>query len=209
MSSCSLCNFFKRSFLYQILIIIASLKLKNAWRYNKAFTQRIVDLLESMNLPEKWADYLPKNKEYTHKGFLITLIVLASFSILNLSFFKVLSAIGCILLAFIYHNPIPNIKNIIAKKEPCTWTTFEQNLPEMEFIIYICLAFGMLANAFSCSTCSLDKDKEKEEKKEEEKEIPIIREENKEIPKSKKDKKESNKNNSNKNVNKKNKKKKE
>ena len=209
MSNCCCCNFIKRSFLYQILIIIASLKLKDAWRYNKAFVQRIVDLLASANLPEKWANYLPKNKEYTHKGFLITLIVLASFSILNLSFFKVLSAIGCILLAFIYHNPIPNIKNIIAKKEPCTWTAFEQNLPEMKFIIYICLAFGMLANAFSCSTCSLDKDKEKEEKKEKEKEIPIIREENKEIPKSKKDKKESNKNNSNKNVNKKNKKKKE
>ena len=207
MSNCCCCNFIKRSFLYQILIIISSLKLKDAWRYNKAFVQRIVDLLESMNLPEKWADYLPKNKEYTHKGFLITLIVLASFSILNLSFFKVLSAIGCILLAFIYHNPIPNIKNLIAKKEPCTWTNFEQNLPEMEFIIYICLAFGMLANAFSCSTCSLDKEKEKEEKKEEEKEIAIIKEENKEI--NKKEKKESNKNNSNKNVNKKSKKKKE
>ena len=209
MSNCCFCNFIKRSFLYQILIIISSLKLKDAQRYNKAFVQRIVDLLASANLPEKWANYLPKNKEYTHKGFLITLIVLASFSILNLSFFKVLSAIGCILLAFIYHNPIPNIKNLIAKKEPCTWTTFEQNLPEMEFIIYICLAFGMLANAFSCSTCSLDKEKEKEGKKEEEKEIPIIKEENKEMPKNKKEKKESNKNNSNKNVNKKNKKKKE
>ena len=212
MSNCCFCNFIKRSFLYQILIIIASLKLKDAFRYNKAFVQRIVDLLASINLPEKWADYLPKNKEYTHKGFLITLIVLASFSILNLSFFKVLSAIGCILLAFLYHNPIPNIKNLIAKKEPCTWTSFEQNLPEMEFIIYICLAFGMLANAFSCSTCSLDKEKDKEEKKEEEKEIPIIKEENKEMPKSKKEKKENNKNNksnSNKNVNKKNKKRKE
>ena len=211
MANCCFCNFIKRSFLYQILIIISSLKLKDAWRYNKAFVQRIVDLLASINLSEKWANYLPKNKEYTHKGFLITLIVLASFSILNLSFFKVLSAIGCILLAFIYHNPIPNIKNLIAKKEPCTWTTFEQNLPEMEFIIYICLAFGMLSNAFSCSTCSLDKEKEKEEKKEEEKEIPIIKEENKEM--NKKEKKESNKNNnkssSNKNVNKKTKKKKE
>ena len=211
MANCCFCNFIKRSFLYQILIIISSLKLKDAWRYNKAFVQRIVDLLASINLSEKWANYLPKNKEYTHKGFLITLIVLASFSILNLSFFKVLSAIGCILLAFIYHNPIPNIKNLIAKKEPCTWTTFEQNLPEMEFIIYICLAFGMLANAFSCSTCSLDKEKEKEEKKEEEKEITIIKEENKEM--NKKEKKESNRNNnkssSNKNVNKKTKKKKE
>ena len=207
MSNCCFCNFIKRSFLYQILIIIATLKLRNAFRYNKAFVQRIADFLNSVNLPEGWVNYLPKNKEYTHKGFLITLIVLASFSILNLGFFKVLSAIGCILLAFLYHNPIPNIKNLISQKVPCTWATFEQNLPEMEFIIYICLAFAMLANTFSATTCDIDK----KDKKEEEKINPPTVEEIKEIPKSKKEKKEANKNNknnTNKNTNKKNSKKK-
>ena len=207
MSNCCFCNFIKRSFLYQILIIIATLKLRNAFRYNKAFIQRIADFLKSVNLPEGWVNYLPKNKEYTHKGFLITLIVLASFSILNIGFFKLLSAIGCILLAFLYHNPIPNIKNLISQKVPCTWTTFEQNLPEMEFIIYICLAFAMLANTFSSTTCDIDK----KDKKEEEKINPPTVEEIKEIPKSKKEKKEANKNNknnTNKNTNKKNSKKK-
>ena len=207
MSNCCFCNFIKRSFLYQILIIIASLKLKNAFRYNRAFVQRISDFLTSINLSEKWVEYLPRNKEYTHKGFLITLIVLASFSILNLGFFKLLSAIGCILLAFLYHNPIPNIKNLISQKVPCTWATFEQNLPEMEFIIYICLAFAMLANTFSATTCDIDK----KDKKEEEKINPPTVEEIKEIPKSKKEKKEANKNNknnTNKNTNKKNSKKK-
>ena len=210
MSNCCFCNFIKRSFLYQILIIIATLKLRNAFRYNKAFIQRIADFLKSVNLPEGWVNYLPKNKEYTHKGFLITLIVLASFSILNIGFFKLLSAIGCILLAFLYHNPIPNIKNLISQKVPCTWATFEQNLPEMEFIIYICLAFAMLANTFSATTCDIDK----KDKKEEEKINPPTVEEIKEIPKSKKEKKEkkeankNNKNNTNKNTNKKNSKKK-
>ena len=207
MSNCCFCNFIKRSFLYQILIIIATLKLRNAFRYNKAFIQRIADFLKSVNLPEGWVNYLPKNKEYTHKGFLITLIVLASFSILNLGFFKLLSAIGCILLAFLYHNPIPNIKNLISQKVPCTWATFEQNLPEMEFIIYICLAFAMLANTFSATTCDIDK----KDKKEEEKINPPTVEEKKEAPKSKKEKKEAsknNKNNTNKNTNKKNSKKK-
>ena len=210
MSNCCFCNFIKRSFLYQILIIIATLKLRNAFRYNKAFIQRIADFLKSVNLPEGWVNYLPKNKEYTHKGFLITLIVLASFSILNIGFFKLLSAIGCILLAFLYHNPIPNIKNLISQKVPCTWATFEQNLPEMEFIIYICLAFAMLANTFSATTCDIDK----KDKKEEEKINPPTVEEIKETPKSKKEKKEkkeankNNKNNTNKNTNKKNSKKK-
>ena len=207
MSNCCFCNFIKRSFLYQILIIIATLKLRNAFRYNKAFIQRIADFLKSVNLPEGWVNHLPKNKEYTHKGFLITLIVLASFSILNLGFFKLLSAIGCILLAFLYHNPIPNIKNLISQKVPCTWATFEQNIPEMEFIIYICLAFAMLANTFSATTCDIDK----KDKKEEEKINPPTVEEKKEAPKSKKEKKEANKNNknnTNKNTNKKNSKKK-
>ena len=106
MVQCCICNFFKRSFLYQILIIIAALKLKNAWRYNKEFVKRIGDFLSSINLPENLLNYLPKNNEYTHKGFLISLIVFASFSMLGVNFFKVLSSIGCILLAFLYHNPI-------------------------------------------------------------------------------------------------------
>ena len=83
MSSCSFCNFFKRSFLYQILIIIAVLKLKNAFRYNKEFVNRIAEFITSVNLPEKILNYLPKNNEYTHKGFLISLIVFASFCTLR------------------------------------------------------------------------------------------------------------------------------
>lgn len=163
MSNCCICNFIKRSFLYQILIIIASLKLKNAFRYNKEFVKRIGDFLTSINLPETLVKYLPKNNEYTHKGFLISLIVLASFSILGLSFFKILSGIGCLLLAFLYHNPIPKFKTLLAKKEPFSWETFEQNLPEMEFILYIGLAFAMFANAFEKKICDVKKQEKKEE----------------------------------------------
>ena len=106
MSSCSFCNFFKRSFLYQILIIIAVLKLKNAFRYNKEFVNRIAEFITSANLPDKILNYLPKNNEYTHKGFLISLIVFASFSILNVNFFKILcgnpSIVNQINLDFLY-----------------------------------------------------------------------------------------------------------
>ena len=163
MSNCCICNFIKRSFLYQILIIIAALKLKNAFRYNKEFVKRIADFITSINLPEKLITYLPKNNEYTHKGFLISLIVIASFSILNINFFKILSGIACILLGFLYHNPIPKLKTYLEKKEPCTWAAFEQNLPEMEFILYICLAFAMFANAFYAK-CDIKKEKKEEEK---------------------------------------------
>ena len=185
MSKCFICNFIKRSFLYQILIIIATLKLRNAFRYNKEFYKRIADFVSSINLPEKLLDYLPKNKEYTHKGFLISLIVSASFSILGLNFFKILSGVGCILLGFLYHNPIPKIKSLLEKKEACSWESFEQNLPELEFILYVCLAFAMFGNAFGSGIC----EKEKKEVKPEEKNN-IIKEEVKESGNEKKDKKE-------------------
>ena len=206
MSKCCFCNFIKRSFLYQILIIIAALKLKDAYKYNRAFIERIEDFLDSINLPEEWIEYLPRNKEITHKGFLISLIVFASFSILNISFFKIFSGIGCLLLGFLFHNPIPEIKKFLKNKEPCSWATFEQNLPEMEFMLYVCLSLAMFANAFCSGTCKKEQTKEKKEEN-------VIRlnkvEDNKEQPaKTKKEKNENNKQNKEKASGKKNPKKK-
>ena len=206
MSKCCFCNFIKRSILYQILIIIAALKLKDAYKYNRAFIERIEDFLDSINLPEEWVEYLPRNKEITHKGFLISLIVFASFSILNISFFKIFSGIGCLLLGFLFHNPIPEIKKFLKKNEPCSWATFEQNLPEMEFMLYVCLSLAMFANAFCSGTCEKEQTKEKKEEN-------VIRlnkvEDNKEPPaKTKKEKNENNKQNKEKASGKKNSKKK-
>lgn len=172
MANCCICNFFKRTFLYQILIVIAALKLKNAFRYNKDFVNRIASFLSSINLPEKLIDYLPQNKEYTHKGFLIAIIVFASFSILGFSFTKILSGISCILLGFLYHNPIPKIKELLKTKPAFSWQTVEDNLPELEFILYICIAFAMFGNAFAPKVCPKEKDKqEKEKSKEEEQKV--------------------------------------
>ena len=174
MSSCWICNFFKRTFLYQILIIIAALKLRNAFRYNRDFVERIGNFLSSINL-EKLINYVPKNKEYTHKGFLISIIVFASFSMLNLTFFKILSGISCILLAFIYHNPIIKIKEFLGKNLAFNLENIEQNLPDLEFILYICIAFAMFGNAFCQKVCQTDKKENppvnEEGKAEEDKEI--------------------------------------
>ena len=169
MANCFICNFFKRAFLYQILIIIAALKLKNAFRYNKDFVERIGDFLSSINLPSTLVNYLPKNKEYTYKGFLIAIIVFASFSMLGVKFFKILSGISCLLLAFLYHNPIFKIKEQLKGKLACNWEAFNQILPELEFILYICIAFAMFGNVFQENVCSKDKDddkKDNEDKKE-------------------------------------------
>jgi len=167
MANCFICNFFKRAFLYQILIVIAALKLKDAFRYNKDFFNRIVDLLESLNLPEKLAKYLPRNKEYLHKGFLIAIIVFASFSMLGVNFFKILSGVSCLLLAFLYHNPILKLKEAFSKKVVFNLEFLEENLPDLEFILYVCIAFAMFVNACGQDECPLDKDKDEENPNEE------------------------------------------
>ena len=172
MANCFICNFFKRAFLYQILIIIAALKLKDAFRYNKDFFNRIVELLDSLNLPGKFANYLPRNKEYLYKGFLIAIIVFASFSMLGVNFFKILSGVSCLLLAFLYHNPILKLKEVFSKKFVFNLEFLEENLPDLEFILYVCIAFAMFVNACSQTECPKDKDKGQGEEKpiEEEKE---------------------------------------
>ena len=162
MANCFICNFFKRAFLYQILIVIAALKLKDAFRYNKDFFNRIIDLLVSLNLPEKLANYLPRNKEYLHKGFLIAIIVFASFSMLGVNFFKILSGVSCLLLAFLYHNPILKLKEVFSKKVEFNLEFLEENLPDLEFILYVCIAFAMFVNACSQEECPKEKDNDEE-----------------------------------------------
>ena len=88
---------------------------------------------------------------------------------LGINFFKILSGIGCILLAFLYHNPIPNFKELFRNKKSFNFETFEKILPELEFILYICIAFAMFGNAFE-QICKKDKESGKEKDIEEERE---------------------------------------
>ena len=95
-----------------------------------------------------------------HKGFLIAIIVFASFSMLGVNFFKILSGISCLLLAFLYHNPIIKLKEAFSKKVVFNYEFIEENLPDLEFILYICIAFAMFVNACSQEECPKEKDKD-------------------------------------------------
>ena len=92
------------------------------------------------------------------------------------------------------------------KQEPCSWATFEQNLPEMEFILYVCLALAMFANAFCSGTCK--KEQIKEKKEENVINLNKVEDKKEQQVKTKKEKKENNKQNKEKGAGKKNPKKK-
>ena len=162
---CYICNVFKRAFLYQVLIIVAVLKLLRAFRFNRDFYDRISTLIQSVGIKQDLMKYLPKNKELLYKGFLIYLIVIASFSILGVKFFQFFSGVSCILVGLLYFNPIifyQKVKNegVVLSKE-----TLEQFLPDLEFCIILCLGLAMIAN--SCKLCVCEVKKVEEEKQEE------------------------------------------
>ena len=75
------------------------------------------------------------------------------------------------------------------------WETFEKNLPELEFILYICIAFAMFGNAFEQRVCQKDQDKDSEKKEK-------LIEEKEKKDESAKEVKDNKKNSTNKNKNK-------
>jgi len=152
---CCLCNFFKRTFLYQILIIIAIIKFQDIFLYHEDFYDRIERMLKEFHL-KKLVKYLPDDMEIPHKGFLATIIVFASFSMLNVKFFQFWSAISCLLLAFIYNNPFTKIKTIRRRGETYDWVPFLKEVFDKQFVLYICLAFAMLGHAFKPCQCTVD-----------------------------------------------------
>jgi hypothetical protein len=87
---------------------------------------------------------------------------------LGVNFFKILSGISCLLLAFLYHNPILKLKEVFSKKVEFNLEVLEENLPDLEFILYVCIAFAMFVNACSPTECPLDKEKDEENPIEEE-----------------------------------------
>ena len=89
----------------------------------------------------------------------------------------------CIIVGLIYHNPIDELKELFKSKEKITIDNFQNYLPSLDFIIFLCIGLGMIAHSFQYSI--------KKNIKEKDKEIPNPKEQNIEINeiKNKKEKK--------------------
>ena len=167
-------NIIKRIFLYQFLISFSLLRLPEAFRYYKDFQKKLKILVKSLNLNPSILEYQFQDKEIDYKIFLISLIVLSCFSILNIKFFQFLTGIMCIIVGLIYHNPIDELKELFTSKEKITIDNFQNYLPSLDFIIFLCIGLGMIAHSFQYSI--------KKNIKEKDKEIPNPKEQNIEIP---------------------------
>ena len=165
----------KRAFLYQFLIFFAVFRLLEAYRFHRDFQTKLLELVESLHLNKKILKYQPKNTEITYKGFLITLIVLSSFSILGIKCFQFISGLACFFIGLLYYNPIQEFKQLLKLKEKITIDNFQNYLPSIDFIIFVCIGFGMIAHSFK-STIKIKKpDDNSEKQKEVNIELPHIR----------------------------------
>ena len=138
----------KRAFLYQFLIFFAVFRLLEAYRFHRDFQTKLLELVESLHLNKKILNYQPKDTEIAYKSFLITLIVLSSFSILGIKFFQFISGLACFFIGFLYHNPIQDFKQLLKLKEKITVDNIQNYLPSIDFIIFVCIGFGMIAHSF-------------------------------------------------------------
>jgi hypothetical protein len=137
----------KRAFLYQFLIFFAVFRLLEAFRFHKDFQTKLFELFESLHLNKKILNHLPKDTEILYKVFLITLIVLSSFSILGIKFFQFITGLFCILNGFIYHNPIQHFKDF-NKTFELSFEFLNDFLPSFQFLIFFGLGCAMIKNSF-------------------------------------------------------------
>lgn len=147
-------NCFKRGLFYQVMISFAVLRLIDAYRLAIDFNSHLDDFFRSINIRPRSLKYYRLDMEDFQKGVMITIIVLASLSILGIGVFQFLSGLSCIMLAFVFYNPIVEYQRKHAFKH------FIDYIPSFEFVMFVALGLGMMANAFSW-----EKMKENDEKK--------------------------------------------
>ena len=149
-------NCIKRAILYQFLIFFAIFRLNNAYRFYRDFQNKLSDLVSSLHLNPSILNHQPRNKELVYKFYLISLIVISSFSILGIKLFQFFSGILCILTGLIYHNPIRHFTELLAKNEKLTIEKLQEYFPSMDFIIFFSIGLAMLAHSFKTEDKYID-----------------------------------------------------
>ena len=125
-----------RTTLYQFLIFFSISRLLQSHRFYRDFQNKLSDLISSLHLNQRILKYQPKNKEISYKIYLILLIIFPSFSILGFKFFQFFSGLLCILTGLIYHNPLRQINELLAKNEKFNIEKLQDYFPSIEFILF-------------------------------------------------------------------------
>ena len=143
-------DIFKRSFLYQYLLLFSILRLTEAFRFHHDFYFRLVNLLKRNGISPNFLKKI--DTEIQYKCFLITIIVLSSLSILGIKIFSIFTGVMSIFIGFLYFYP--------ENKVPFNLNSFKEEF-SIQFFLFITLGFGIISIAFNINESEYAKPFEK------------------------------------------------
>ena len=157
-------DIFKRSILYQYLLLFSILRLTEAFRFHHDFYYRLTNLFKKIGISPNFLKKI--DTEIQYKLFLISIIILSSLSILGLKIFIIITGLISIFTGFLYFYPDNNVTfNIKSFKEEFS----------IQFLLFITLGIGIISSAFNLNenlvkkfekTKDVKENKEKKVKKE-------------------------------------------
>ena len=157
-------DIFKRSILYQYLLLFSILRLTEAFRFHHDFYYRLTKLFKKIGITPNFLNKI--DTEIQYKLFLISIIILSSLSILGLKIFIILTGITSIFTGFLYFYPDNSV--------PFNITSFKEEF-SIQFLLFITLGIGIISSAFNLNenlvkkfekTKDIKENKEKKVKKE-------------------------------------------
>ena len=158
-------DIFKRSFLYQYLLLFSILRLTEAFRFHHDFYFRLFNLLKRNGISPNFLKSI--DTEILYKTFLITIIVLSSLSILGMKIFIILTGFMSILIGFLYFYP--------ENKVPFNLKSLKEEF-SIQFLLFITLGFGIISIAFNLNESEYAKPFEKTKENKETKEKKVKKE---------------------------------
>lgn len=165
-------NSIKRFFLYFPLIIESYYRLYNSYLTFHILHRNFEDFFVSLGYDKQFFEELVSeedDQEIIYKIVYISLIVLACFSIVGFRLFQLLSSLLFMTVVLLYHNPVPQIKELREQGVMLNWDNIGKFIEAIDYELLISIGIGaaMIANAFlPTDNCEEKKEIEVENKNE-------------------------------------------
>ena len=137
----------KRILLYHHLIYFSLCKLDDAINSQKEFFHKFKILSLDLGYKNLSNINIPENDDTIFRIFLIFIITVSLFSILNFSFMQCISGFISIFIGFVYYNPFLKYNEMFAQNIIFNLVNIYNYLPAMELILYIASGFAMVGQS--------------------------------------------------------------
>ena len=168
-------NLVKRIFLYHHLIYFSLNKFDDLINSQKEFFHKFKILSLDLGYKNLSNIHIPENDDTIFRIFLIFIITMSLFAILNFSFMQCVSGFMSIFIGFVYYNPFLKYNEMLAQNIIFNLVNMYNYLPSMQLILYISTGFAMIGQSlrnvellyylFDCCFCGECEESEKKRNK--------------------------------------------